>query len=568
MTRWRNRGWLAIGLGAWLVLDAQADSPLRVPMLFRTNWNVGASRIVFVVGNHADVGAWAPTGAVKLTWSAGNVWTGRVAVQAGAALEYKYIARTNSAAQYGNGDNAEWMTGDNLQAAVPAPPEAPYTGKTVLYHSRWTNAFILYKVGTNWVDAAMSRAGAGRGAGEYLYRVAGIGEEGEPLEFVPHGRTTNSVEEWDNAPYPGYGANNYCTPLDFIFLQDGDLFNYRPPAVVGAPGWVLTNVASSFPGIAGRTIRIFLPRGYTNNTWKRYPVLYLHDGQNVFFPGGDYGSWDCDLTATKEISQGRMRETILVGMDNTDARLTEYCPPGDNAGYGAGIGDQYANFVVHNVRPTLDTHFRTLNDPGNTLTLGSSMGGLISAYFGFETNVFGKVGVVSPSFWAADRFVGRINSNNVHGLRVYMDWGTNEDEGDSMWTPPWTVYDDLLRDGYAPNDDLKLVIGVGDEHNEAAWAARFPGMCHYLLTIRDEANRLAHEEVPPRLESAPALGQLGFEAQAGWTYSLERSASLVPPSWNGVATSAVEVLPWQPRTLTDPQPPEGAELFFYRLRAW
>ena len=211
-----------------------AASPVREPLSFRYTWAVGANRSVFVVGSHPDVGAWSPERAAKLYWTPDNVWTGQVAVQAGTALEYKFIARTNSAAQYCNGDNVEWMAGGNLSTQVVAQPAAPYAGKTILYHSGWTNAGLVYRVGTNWFGAAMTRAGAGRTGSEFLYRAAGLGVEGEPLEFVPYGYF-NGTQYWDHAPYGGYGDSNYYTTLDVFFLQDGQVFNYRPPAAVSAP---------------------------------------------------------------------------------------------------------------------------------------------------------------------------------------------------------------------------------------------------------------------------------------------------------------------------------------------
>ena len=120
-----------------------ARSPAREVVSFSVTTNTGLGRSVFVVGSHADVGNWNPTGAVKLYWTSGNVWTGQVAVQAGTTLEYKFITRGTATTQWCDGANAEWSGGGNLTTAVPAQPSAPYTNKTIYYHSGWTNAFIL-----------------------------------------------------------------------------------------------------------------------------------------------------------------------------------------------------------------------------------------------------------------------------------------------------------------------------------------------------------------------------------------------------------------------------------------
>ena len=201
----------------------------------------------------------------------------------------------------------------------------------------------------------MVKVGAGRTAGEGLFKISGVGEAGENLEFV----FTDGNGSYDNPP----GGGNYLTNLDDFEVQDGNVFSYQPPPIVSAPQIINHFVDSTATNIADRNVRIYLPRGYTQNSTKRYPVLYLHDGQNVFDPGGDFGSWSADATATREIGQGRMRETILVGIDNTANRIPEYMPPNDTYQGTQGRGDSYASFVINNVRPYLDFNFRTLNDP-------------------------------------------------------------------------------------------------------------------------------------------------------------------------------------------------------------
>jgi predicted alpha/beta superfamily hydrolase len=554
-----------------LAATAQARSPHRETVGFNYVSNTGIGRSLYVVGNHQDVGLWDPAQAVRLYWTPGNVWTGGVAIQSGTPLEFKYIARADGSAEHCASTNVEWMSGANLATQVVAQPDAPYTGKTILYHSGWTSAAILYKSGTSFLDAAMTRIGAGRNGTEYLYRVTGIGEAGEGLEFIPHGFTPAGVEQYDNAAYGGFGLNNYYTRLDVFFVQDKSVFNYWPPPTVSVSRMVTTNVLSSWdPPVSSRTVRIYLPRGYDQNTWKRYPVLYMHDGQNVFAPGGAFGCWGAESAADREISQGRMRETIIVGIDNTGARMREYVPPTDAvSGEGAGFGDLYANYVVHNVRPTVDFHYRTTNDPPNTGVLGSSLGGLISSWMALKTNVFGRAGPMSPSFWTANNFVTEIEYTPVQVVRTYLDWGTDESDG-SMWYPGWNVYGLLLADGYVVNRDLHLAIGCGHEHNEAAWSNRIHLAYRFLFDPMDEPNRLAHDLYPPDMTNAQVAASgsavtLRFAGLAGWTYVLERSDALTGTSWQAVATSEVASLPWSNRALADSNAPSAGRAT-YRLR--
>lgn len=559
---------VGVCLVSFLPAIGLARSPAREVVGFSVTTNTGFGRSAFVVGSHDDAGAWNPVSAVKLRWTPGDVWTGAVAVQAGTVLEYKFVSRGTAPTNYCDGGNVEWAGGANLTASVPAHPDAPYTGKTITYHSGWTNAFVAYRVGTNWYAGEMSQVGAGRGPGEYLYRIAGIGEAGEALEFIPYGHYAGT-QYWDHAPYGGYGDSNYYTSLDAFVLQDGNVFSYWPPASVSVSRISTTNVTSSWaPTIPSRDIRIYVPRGYDQNTWKRYPVVYMHDGQNVFQPGGTYGCWDAELTADKEISQGRMRECIIVAVDTTSERNRELCPPGDDAGEGPGTGDLYANFLIHNVRPTIDAHYRTLNDRSNTLVAGSSMGGLASAYLGLATNVFGGAGVFSPAFLISSNFMGWIYTNDTQGIRIYMDDGTENLDAE-LWDDTWRAYDYFLDDQYAVNEDLLMIVGCGHDHNEAAWAARLPEAFRFLLNTWDEPNLLLQDLNPPQLAVASTgnLIRLSFDSLRGRQYRMDRSPALQEASWQGVVTSGVESLPWAAFTLADTNGPAVLSNAFYRVVA-
>ena len=540
----------------------------KVPLAFSTNWNTGFGLELFVVGNHPDLGDWNPVAARKLRWTEGNVWTGTVAVTAGNALEYKFIVRTNSGTDYCSSANVTWMPDPNLVTSTPARAGAPVAGKTIYYYSGWTNAMLLYRNGsdTNWLNAGMQAVGPGRSPGEQLYRAEGVGRTGDMITYVPHGFAAgNPVEQWDNCPIAW--IQDYFTRLDAFVLQDGHIYNYWPPASRSASSITTHFISSSYtPQAPSRNIQIYLPRNYTQNPAKRYPVLYLHDGQNVFQPGNpDFGCWDAEVSADDMISLGLMRETILVAVDNTSERNREYIPPTD-APDGTGTADRYLGFVVNNVKPFVDTNYRTLPDRENTGVLGSSFGGVASLYFGLATNVFGKIGPMSTSFWAIPNFYGRsVVTGDTSGLRIYADMGTGDgdvDEFDALWR----AYDQFLIDGHVPNDTLRIEVGCGHPHSEWAWADRVYMAFMFLFNARDEANRIQQDECPPVLLPASPTGppQLAFTGWKGWEYVLQRSPALVNPVWAGVATARVESLMWAAGQLGDPGPAAGGT-FHYRL---
>lgn len=538
---------------------------------FAITWDVGLGSNVYVVGNHPDLGAWSPTNGTKLRWTTGNVWTGQVAVQLGTPVEYKFIGRDGAANRYGDAANVQWEPGPDRTNATAAAPDAPYKGKTVFYYTGWTNVTLVTVAGTNVGTVSMQRVGPGRTAGEVLYRADGVGQVGEGLEFVPNG-WINGQNAWDNAPNTTEWGNNYYTPLDAFLLQDGQIYNYWPTSFVSTASIVTNFVNSTEPGIDARTIRIYLPRGYHNHLWKRYPVLYLHDGQNVFDPGGTFGSWSADAIATREIGQGRMRETIIVAVDNTTNRQVEYEPPGDRyyAGVPSGQGDAYIRFIAGNVRPTLDVNFRTLNDRRNTLLGGSSMGGLISLYGGYETNLFGAILAMSPAVTRAPNYLATLRTRTRLPMHIYLDTGT--DEGNvgvgvgNYWDKPWEAYDVFLSQGYAVNDDLLMVVGVGDYHNEAAWRRRLPPALRYLLSVRDEPNLLAQQTWPPRITSIAAY-QLGYPSQQHFAYRVQGATNgdLASGSWYDVLMPATEARPWG--YATQAVPAVVAEPSFFRIQA-
>lgn len=576
MFAWRYAGARILALAFGLAgqeTSALAGTLWQEPQPFAHVWDTGPDHALFVVGSAEEIGAWDPAHAVRLTWTAGNVWTGTVALPAGRTHEYKFIRRSMAASSFCNSGNADWMPGSNLTATVPPPPSAPYAGKTLFYFTAWSNVQVLYRCGsTQWQSAALADAGPGRSGGERLHRVDGIGVPDETIEFVFSGMS-NGATHWDNAPYegPAAGSWNYHTPLDAFWVQAKQVYNDVPPATPGAPRIEERFVNSSVDGIPGRTVRIYLPRGYDQNSDRRYPVLYMHDGQEVFCgdsPRDD--QWNADWHATREIGQGRLRECIIVAMDNGTNRQAEYEPPGDTyyAGYPDGVGDKYLRFFADNVRPTLDFNYRTRTASCDTVIGGSSMGGLISIYFGYETNLFGGVLAMSPAITRAPNYTAALRGKSRKDLRIYLDTGSNEGSvgpgGGDYWFKPWEAYAIFLRQGYPVNRDLLMRIGCGAQHNEAAWSARFAEAARFLLDVRREANPLAQSIHPPRLESTSETGALRHATLQGYRYALEQKTDLLAAgAWMTNRISGAETNLWGNQVWSGQGAPG-----FYRARAW
>jgi predicted alpha/beta superfamily hydrolase len=262
------------------------------------------------------------------------------------------------------------------------------------------------------------------------------------------------------------------------------------------PGMEKIFVESDDAAIPSREVRIWLPPGYQDGD-ARYPVIYFHDGQNVFRPGGPFGCWFAEDAAAEETKAGRMREAIIVAVPNNEAdggkaRMTEYQPPEDvnprDPSRGKGICDRYARFLLEKVKPAVDAKYRTLPDRENTAVAGASMGGLVSLWLGLNTEAFGAVGVFSPAFWTSPNFTKAVmEGTKKDGLRIYMDMGTREkgNRTGDYWNDALSVREALLRQGYVEGEDLLWNPGEGDEHNEKAWAKRLPVALRFLLPEKD-----------------------------------------------------------------------------------
>jgi len=245
------------------------------------------------------------------------------------------------------------------------------------------------------------------------------------------------------------------------------------------------------PGVRSEQLRntrdlvVALPPGYDAESL-RYPVVYLHDGQNLFDPATSFvGDWG--LVATLNALGAQDVKPIVVGIPNRGRRRrSEYSPFRDLI-HGGGSGDRYLAFIVETVKPLVDASFRTRPERAHTVIGGSSLGGLISLYALYRhAGIFGAASVQSPALWwarrAIFRFLARQRTQPPAPTRIHLDVGT--EEGAETLADARRLRDFLLDAGYAPGSELSYVEEIGAGHHEAAWGRRLRAALPFLLGER------------------------------------------------------------------------------------
>jgi isoamylase len=232
-----------------------------------------------------------------------------------------------------------------------------------------------------------------------------------------------------------------------------------------------------------RDLLVYLPRSYDSDPGRRYPVIYMQDGQNLFDEHTSFGSdWRADETMEALAPEGV--EAILVGIPNAgENRIHEYSPFED-VEHGGGRGGDYLDWVIGTVKPLIDSSFRTLPDREKTGIFGSSMGGLISLYGFFEkTSAFGFVGAMSPSLWFADDAIFPYieRAPFVEG-KVYLDVGAAEGRS-TVWNVR-RLRRLLYAKGYESGHTMRYVEQKGAGHGEEWWAGRLGNAMKFLLADR------------------------------------------------------------------------------------
>lgn len=226
-----------------------------------------------------------------------------------------------------------------------------------------------------------------------------------------------------------------------------------------------------------RRIWLYLPADYAHSK-KQYPVLYMHDGQNLFDEAtSGYGEWGIDECLDSLAKTGRY-QCIVVGIDNGPKRLNEY-NPFNNERFGEGEGAPYADFLANTLKPFIDKQYRTLPDKNNTLIAGSSMGGLISYYAALRyPTVFGKAGVFSPAFWTAKPGINNITDSLARGNSGKFFFMIGGQEGEEYLND---MFDIMQQMGTQSSSLIYSVVDAEGKHNEATWRKWFPEFLKFMM---------------------------------------------------------------------------------------
>ncbi len=250
------------------------------------------------------------------------------------------------------------------------------------------------------------------------------------------------------------------------------------------------------PGFCGgRDVWVWLPAGYDADPQRRFPVLYMLDGQNVFNAATSFaGEWEADESAARLVAAGEVEPLIIVAVANGGGlRSLEYTP-WPLAGFGGptGGGAQHLQAIIDVLMPAVDAAFRTQAGPVHTGLCGSSFGGLMALYAAWaRPDVFGRLAALSPSLeWAGHAPLQMVASRPHPDVRLYTDMGSRE-EG-NLHDDDGNGVDDLVDDlrelraalltgGFTEGRDLRVVEDEGARHNEAFWARRLPGALAFLF---------------------------------------------------------------------------------------
>jgi len=236
-----------------------------------------------------------------------------------------------------------------------------------------------------------------------------------------------------------------------------------------------------YEGILPRDVLVWLPKNYEESSQKKYPVLYMHDGQQLFDPAtSTHGvDWQVDETVSKLVEQGKMKEIIVVGINNTDDRWQEYSE--------TTKGRAYRNFVIKKLKPFIDKTYRTRPEREHTGVMGSSMGGLVSFLFvWYHPETFSMASCLSPAFIEGDILEKVKNyKGGVKNIKIYIDNGGLGLE--KKLQPGCEEMLELLeKQGFVQGENLIWFRDKKAEHNEAAWAKRVWKPLLYMYGIGEQ----------------------------------------------------------------------------------
>ncbi|MEQ8821524.1 MAG: alpha/beta hydrolase-fold protein [Sumerlaeia bacterium] len=478
-----------------------ATEPVRLEARFLTDYGQN----IYVLGNIPELGGGEFLKALKLSPTSYTpsdpLWFVELEVEPGQQLSYRYLRLDGGPQSLYEGSNSTFLDGRPRAMTVEGPLPAKRDG-FLRYHSgaKSPALAILNSRGAVVMRIQMTDSGPGRHDGERLWTA-------HLRDLPPVGQTWRffiELNDGANMDAPP-GESWYETALASLWLQDGQIFNYEPPASV-SPSHVakVADFPDFRPGLQ-RPLYIYTPRGYQENTGKHYPVLFMHDGENSFtwFVEGISGtSWQADKTADWLMRNGLIRECIIVGVRSGPSRLQDYLPPYASLVIGQGEADKMAAFYQDTVMAYMRENYRLLEGREHVATCGSSMGGLFSTYLAWEHPDFAKHhAFVSPAYWITQaggsrgdgETLRRLRYDEPRDIRIYMDSGTVSefqfpapDIKDDGVDETYEARDALIANGYAIGPGFQHHVAYHAKHNENAWADRFPAILQFLFPVYQE----------------------------------------------------------------------------------
>jgi len=226
-----------------------------------------------------------------------------------------------------------------------------------------------------------------------------------------------------------------------------------------------------------KKIWIYLPKDYSENS-AHYPTLYMHDAQNLFDAATSYaGEWEID----EYLDDNASKKAIIIGIEHGNEKRMNEMTPYPNESYGGGNADAYLEFIIHTLKPHIDSRYRTLKKAEFTSIFGSSLGGLLSFYAILKhPEVFGSAGVFSASFWFNPEIFEMVASSQISkNSRFYFLAGSAE--SDTM-IPDQEKMAALLLEKEVPQHHLMNITVEGGQHNEALWRENFGQAFIWLMS--------------------------------------------------------------------------------------
>ncbi len=261
----------------------------------------------------------------------------------------------------------------------------------------------------------------------------------------------------------GEGGVRWSMGENFLALRNGRERMDVYPSFEADPTCSVCNVTHLPARDGSRThpVRVFYPPGYQENTLARYPVVYMQDGQNLFFADEAFGGhdWMIDETVRVLDAMNLVRQVIVVGVYPRD-RMVDYTRPGYEA---------YGRYLVEEVKPWVDANYRTLTGPESTAVMGSSLGGVVSFYLAWQwPEVFGHAGCLSSTFGYRDDLLARVAAEPKRSGKIYLDSGWPRDN----YEVTRVMKNLLLHRGYREGRDVFHLAFPRAAHNEQSWAMR------------------------------------------------------------------------------------------------